>query len=257
MTQRSIIPNRMSARQYAFFDLDHTLLPFDTQALFCNFVLRRQPARVFLHLLFLPFALARACRLASTETAKRAFNAYLWRMPADELQALAREFAANSVDKWTYSDLRAEVLRHKHQNRILVLNTASPDFYAHEIARVLDFDYCLATRFEIGKQVPLMPKLPLGNNKREAKITAMCADVPGVADLTEADRARCWSYSDSHADLPLLEFTGNPMCIHPTAKLAPIARERGWPVLRPARPYTTRAGNIFRMVLQICGIHSE
>ena len=38
---------------------------------------------------------------------------------------------------------------------------------------------------------------------------------------------------------------------------APAAPERGWPVLRPASPYTTRAGNIFRMVLQICGIHSE
>jgi hypothetical protein len=57
------------SRSYAFFDLDHTLLPFDTQALFCNFVLHRRPWRVFLHLLFLPFALGRALRLVSTTTA--------------------------------------------------------------------------------------------------------------------------------------------------------------------------------------------
>lgn len=247
----------MPARQFAFFDLDHTLLPFDTQALFCNFVLRRQPWRVFLHALFLPFALARSCKLASTDTAKRAFNSYLWGMSVEELQKLAREFAATSVERWTYPDLRAEMLRHRHQGRVLVLNTASPDFYAHEIARELEFDHCIATKMVIGSKVPLLPKLPRGNNKRDAKITAMCADVPGVLELTDAERAKCWSYSDSHADLPLLEFTGNPVCIHPTLKLEPVAKERGWPILRPARPYRSRSGNIFRMVLQVCGIHSE
>lgn len=247
----------MAARQFAFFDLDHTLLPFDTQALFCNFVLRRHPWRVFLHLVFLPFALARICRLASTEMAKRAFNAYLCGMPAEQLQKLAREFAMTGVQRWIYPELRAEMLRHRHQGRILVLNTASPDFYAHEIARELEFDHCVATRMLIGGKVPLLPKLPRGNNKREAKITAMGADVPGVLALTEVERLKCWSYSDSHADLPLLEFTGHPVCIHPTLKLEPVARLRDWTILRPARPYRTRWGNLLRMVLQVCGIHPE
>ena len=52
--------------RYAFFDLDHTLLPFDTQALFCNFVLRRHPWRIVLHLWFIPFALGKAVGLVST-----------------------------------------------------------------------------------------------------------------------------------------------------------------------------------------------
>ena len=180
----------MAARLFAFFDLDHTLLPFDTQALFCNFVLHRQPWRVFLHFVFLPFALARACKLVSTDTAKRTFNAYLWGMSAEELQKLAHEFAATSVERWCYPELRAEMLRHRHQGRVLVLNTASPDFYAHEIARALEFDHCVATKMIIGKSVPLLPKLPRGNNKRDAKITAMCADVPGVLELSDADRAK-------------------------------------------------------------------
>jgi len=47
------------------------------------------------------------------------------------------------------------------------------------------------------------------------------------------------------------------VCVHPTLKLEPLAKQRGWPILRPARPYGSRFGNIFRMVLQICGIHSE
>ena len=246
-----------ASRSFAFFDLDHTLLPFDTQALFCNFVLHRRPWRLFLHLFFLPFALGRACRLVSTATAKRAFNAYLWRMPRAELLALARDFAHTGVEKWAYPELRAEILRHKHQGRVLVLNTASPGFYAHDIAEVLGFDHCVATHVELPERLPLLPRLPSGNNKREAKITAMCADVPGVLEMPDEVRARCWSYSDSHADLPLLEFAGQAIVVHPTTRLEPVARERGWTILRPARPYRTRAGNLLRMLLQVLGLHAE
>ncbi len=44
-------------RSYAFFDLDHTLLPFDTQALFCNFVLRRERWRTWRHVTFVPLCI--------------------------------------------------------------------------------------------------------------------------------------------------------------------------------------------------------
>jgi hypothetical protein len=52
--------------RYAFFDLDHTLLPFDTQTLFCNYVLHRHPGVSSSTLLFLPFAIGRALGLVST-----------------------------------------------------------------------------------------------------------------------------------------------------------------------------------------------
>ncbi len=247
----------MPVRSFAFFDLDHTLLPFDTQALFCNFVLKREPWRVFLHALFVPVAVARACGLTSTATTKRAFLSYLRGMPRERLARYAHEFAEVCVPKWCYPELRAEILRHKHQNRVLVLNTASPDFYAHEIAHALDFDYCVATQFEIGKTFPGMPQLVVGNNKHAAKIVAMEESVPGVAELTEKERAVCWSYSDSAADLPLLEYAGFAVLIHPSKSLAAIGQRRDWTILHPARPYRTKFGDMFRVVLQMFGLHPE
>lgn len=247
----------MPARSFAFFDLDHTLLPFDTQALFCNFVLHREPWRVLLHALFVPVALARACGLASTAAAKRAFLSYLRGMSRERLASYAHEFAEVCVPKWAYPDLRAEILRHKHQGRTLVLNTASPDFYAHEIAHALGFDYCIATQFEIGETFPGMPQLVTGNNKHEAKIVAMEEGVPGVAELTEKERSNCWSYSDSAADLPLLEYAGYAVLIHPSKSLAAIGKTRDWPILHPPRPYSTKAGDMFRVVLQMFGLHPE
>lgn len=247
-----------SARSFAFFDLDHTLLPFDTQALFCNYVLRREPWRVWRHALFVPVALLRAAGLVSTDIAKRAFLAYLRGMPMERLRRYARDFAEHSVTRWAYPELRAEMLRHRHQGRVLVLNTASPEFYARDIAHALGFDYCVATHMELeGDRFPGMPRLPFGNNKFEAKITAMQESVPGVAEMTEEERATCWSYTDSMADLPLLEFVGNGMLVHPSVLLAAMADTKGWTILHPARPYRTRVGDMWAVVRQMFGVYPE
>lgn len=246
-----------SARSFAFFDLDHTLLPFDTQALFCNYVLKREPWRVWLHALFIPVAIARGLGLVSTPTSKRAFLSYLRGMPRETLARYARDFAESSVLRWAYPELRAEILRHKHQGRVLVLNTASPDFYARSIAHALGFDYCVATQFELGEKIPGMPELPFGNNKFEAKIAAMQESVPGVAEITDQQRAASWSYSDSSADLPLLEFAGCGVLIHPSARLAAIGEARGWTILHPARPYGGKIGDMWAVVRQMFGVYPE
>lgn len=243
--------------RYAFFDLDHTLLPFDTQTLFCNYVLHRHPWRVVLHLWFLPYALGRALGLVSTATAKRAFLSYLWGMKRAHLRRLARDFASDCVDSWIYPELRAEILRHKHQGRKLVLNTASPDFYAHEIAEVLEFDHCVSTRFHIGNEVPLRPPLDGPNNKRGEKITAMRAALPGVAALTDEQRFHCWAYSDSPADIPLLEFAGNRVLVHPGGKLRGHFPEHDVTVLTPRRPYWGKLGGLLAALRQIAGLHGE
>ncbi len=242
--------------RFALFDLDHTLLPFDTQTLFCNFVLRRQPWRIVLHAAFLPFALGRAVGLCSTETAKRAFLSYLWGMKRSRLKALARDFAHDCVRTWSYPELRAEILRHHHQGRTLVLNTASPDFYAHAIAEVFHFDYCIATRFEQTETMPLRPKLVSGNNKREAKIAAMLERVPGMAELTEEQRFHGWAYSDSAADIPLLEFCGNRVLVHPSRKLQKHFPEHDVTIVHPERPYVAgKLGDMFCALLQVVGLH--
>jgi HAD superfamily hydrolase (TIGR01490 family) len=243
--------------RYAFFDLDHTLLPFDTQTLFCNYVLHRHPWRIVLHAWFLPYALGRAVGLVDTPLAKRAFLSYLWGMKRAHLRRLARDFAHDCVDTWIYPELRAEILRHKHQGRKLVLNTASPDFYAEEIAAVLDFDHCVATRFTLGNIVPLRPPLTSTNNKREVKIAAMKAAIPGVAALTDEQRFHCWAYSDSSADIPLLEFCGNRILVHPSSGLKKRFPEHDVTILTPRRPYWGKLGDMLASFRQILGLHGE
>lgn len=246
-----------SKRGYAFFDLDHTLLPHDTQALFCNYVLKRERWRTLLHVQFVPFALLKAVGLISTLKAKRAFMGYLWRMPLRTLQRYAADFARTSVLPWTYEEVMNEVERHRNEGRVLVLNTASPDFYARDIAEILGFDYCVATKARLTDPLSCHPVIPV-NNKNEEKIEAMRAEVPGVAGLTQDERNdHCYAYSDSAADLPLLEFGGNAVLIHPSPHLATLGIRREWSLMHPPRPYSTRVGDMLAVVRQMLGLYPE
>jgi HAD superfamily phosphoserine phosphatase-like hydrolase len=242
---------------FAFFDLDHTMLPHDTQALFCNYVLRRERWRTLLHTVFLPFAILRALRLISTLRAKRAFMSYLWGMPQDRLRNYARAFATESARAWCYPELLAEMERHRTAGRTLVLNTASPDFYAREVAYALGFDYCVATQTSLTEPLSLQPQIT-ENNKRTAKIPAMCKQVPGVNELTDEQRnAQCYAYTDSLADLPLLNFGRNGVVIHPNPQLVTLAINRDWTILHPRRPYHGWLGNLTSMLQQFLGFYPE
>ncbi|CAN5808149.1 HAD family hydrolase [soil metagenome] len=248
-------PEKNDDRSFAFFDLDHTLLPFDTQAMFCNYVLQQERSRSFFLLGFLPIAILRACKLVPTVTAKRAFMGYLTGMDRETLRSRARNFAEKVVKPQIYPELLAIIEAHRSAGRILVLNTASPDFYPHEIARILGFDHCIATKVEPHDPMPFMPVVIGSNNKREAKIAAMRRELPEVAAATEQQLRDSWSYSDSAADLPLLEFAGNAMLIHPNTALAAIGVDRGWKILKPERPYQTKLGDILCSLQQALGIY--
>ena len=246
-------PTRM---RIALFDLDHTLLPHDTQTLFCNYVLKRYRWRTLLHAFFLPFAIARGLKLIPTATAKRAFHSYLWGISRPRLDQLAREFAAESVDSWIYPDLRAELMRHRHQGRTLILNTASPSFYAQAIARELEFDHWMATEIVTGDSMPFLPPLDGENNKRTAKIAAMHRKLPDLEKQSAADKADSWGYSDSHADIPLLEYCGHRLLIHPTRKLsAHFALDPDAVTLTPPRPYGSKVGDMLAAISQMAGFY--
>lgn len=239
--------------RYAFFDLDHTLLPFDTQALFCNYVLKRERWRTLLHLVFLPVALLYALRLVHVETAKCAFLAYLWRMPKERLMRHARDFAETEMKRRCYPELIAEIGRHRREGRVLVLNTASPCIYPDDIARVLGMDHCIATPLVIEDPMPLIPRLSGPNNKRQQKIPNMERAVPALAALKPEERADCWSYSDSPADIPLLEYSGRQVLVHPGHSL--MSRFPSATVMRPQRPYPNKVADMLCVVRQVLGLY--
>lgn len=249
-------PAKAAPSGFALFDLDHTLLPFDTQALFCNFVIRREPWRIVYLLWFLPCVPLAAVRIVSLRWMKRLFCSYLWGMRQDRLRRYAREFADFVVPKVVYPEVLIELRRHQKAGRTTILNSASPGIYVAEIARVLEFDHWIATRLVWYEKMPFLPEIDGPNNKHEAKIDAMRHLLPAGFDPEVGDRLpNSWGYSDSSADVPLLSICRHAMMIHPGKRFAAIGAEYGWWTLLPPRPYRGKWGGRLASLLQAFGLY--
>jgi len=232
----------------ALFDLDGTLIAWDCQLLFRHFVLRREPWRgIFLpvFLAFLPLT-----RLLGAGGMKRVFLSYLWRMNPETLAEYSREFAG-SIMPAIYPELRLILERQRAEGHFLILASASPEFYVKEIGRNLGFDLTLGTPVEMG---PFFPDLE--NHKGSAKVDRLHEVLP--ASYFENSMLRHGhGYTDSTADLPMLELCESATVVNPSPRLTEIARKSGWEILRPARPWKSRLGFFARTLALLIGVGED
>ena len=51
-------------------------------------------------------------------------------------------------------------------------------------------------------------------------------------ELGPVELERAWAYADSASDLPVLRASRHPVAVNPDRRLAQVARDEGWPVVR-------------------------
>jgi len=220
---------------YALFDLDQTLIPWDTQLLFCNFVLKRMPLRRFYLLILIPFL--PLTKLLGAGGMKRVFLNYLWGLTREDLTKLAEELVELVFPDSFYEETLALLEQQKELGRVTVLSSASPEIWVSHIADKLGFDHCFATNLEINGRVRLFPDLPGGNNKGANKIRKMRSIFPANFDPSSGDvLPNSHAFSDSHADLPMLLLCEQATMVHPTDKLIREGKKHDWQLVTPDRP---------------------
>ncbi len=232
----------------ALFDLDGTLIAWDCQLLFRHFVLRRERWRgIFLpvFLVFLPLA-----GLLGAGGMKRIFLCYLWRMRPEVLAAYSREFAA-AIMPAIYADLRMKIERHRRHGHLMILSSASPEFYVAEIGRELGFDLTLGTPVEFVNFFP-----DLENHKGSAKVRRLHQVLP-ESYFEKGRLIRSHGYTDSRADLPMLALCDEITVVNPSLSLTEIAEESRWEILRPARPWKSKPGFALRTLALLFGIGKD
>jgi phosphatidylglycerophosphatase C len=229
----------------ALFDLDGTLLAWDCQLLFRHFVLRREPWRgIFLPVFLLCLPLA---DLLGAGRMKRVFLSFLWRMSPEKLAEYCREFA-KSLMPAIYPELREELERRRACGDFLILASASPEFYVSEIGRGLGFDLTLGTVVGTGG---FFPKLV--NHKGAAKVVRLKNELPEF--WFENGKLRsCHGFTDSRADLPMLELCGAATVVNPSPALTALAERSGWRIVRPSRPWKSRLDFAARVLALLAGL---
>ncbi|MCX6877545.1 MAG: HAD-IB family hydrolase [Verrucomicrobia bacterium] len=232
----------------ALFDLDGTLIAWDCQLLFRHHVIRREPWRaVFLPVFLgcLPFY-----KILKTAGLKRVFLSFLWRMKPATLAANSRSFA-EAIQSAIYPELRDLLAAHRRQGHLLVLTSASPEFYVTEIGRALGFHLALGTPVATTPVCPFVPALQ--NHRGPSKVERLRQTLPG-AYFEEGKLLRSHGYTDSCADLPMLSICQAATVVNPARTLAALATQSGWQIIRPARPWHSRTGFICRVLALLTGL---
>lgn len=237
---------------YALFDLDQTIVPWDTQLLFCNYVLKREPIRR-LHILglipFLPFT-----KVLGAGGMKRVFLNYLALMDIDTLDQYAREFVDEMFPEEMYSDVLDIVREQKEAGRLTILNSASPEVWVKYLGEKMGFDYCYGTQVEIEKRVRFFPDITGGNNKGAVKLGRMRPHFP--SDWKDGEvLENSYGYSDSHADIPMLDICEHNTMVHPTDKLLAYGEKIGWKRISPERPTKSKLSFAWACCKQAIGIY--
>ncbi|MBX7059656.1 MAG: HAD-IB family phosphatase [Leptospirales bacterium] len=245
-------------RPLALFDLDFTLLPHDTIFLFANYSLKKRGGRIVFLFLALLYSALHLLRLRSLLQLKSAFLSHLHGLHPTELQQLARDFVRDEVVMRLYPRAAQELQELKQSGYALVLNTASPDIYVESIAEALGFDYYYATAVELVDPLPRLPLVTGPNNKREQKLLAMAAQFPQIAQhaaRSPSTPLAARAYSDSSADLPMLQLASEATLVNPSPGFAELGAKSGWTIWRLPTPYSSTAGKLWMFLRQMCGIY--
>lgn len=207
----------------AIFDLDGTITRRDTYTAFLLDVLIRNRRRV-LNCIALPGVVLKfkLGRVTNDEIKCAFLSAVMGGFTRAEVEHFTAEFLTRRFAGMTKPKATARIDWHRQQGHQLMLATASLDFYALEIGRVLGFDHVIATQAAWHNQ-RIAGYLEGSNLRGEEKLAATSRALRTL-DVTPS---RVIAYSDDHSDLPLLRFADHGIAIDPTPKLAVAARHYG------------------------------
>ena len=224
-----MIERRRAPRSAAFFDLDRTLISGSSAFVLGIAAWRGKlvPTRQFARdaLSAITFALAGADDDTSIGVRDRILGA-VKDVRIDDLVALNADIVPRLIDRVRPESLRL-IEQHRQAGRATYIVSASPVELVEPLAQALGMTAGIGTRSRIvdGRYTG---ELEGPFCYAEGKVEAITA----IAQAEGFDLDRCWAYSDSASDLPMLRAAGHPVAVNPDARLAREAATEGWPVVR-------------------------
>ncbi|MGQ0598262.1 HAD family hydrolase [Aquabacterium sp.] len=214
------------------FDLDHTLLPLDSDHEFGEFLIRQGLADAVEYRQRNDGFYQQYCNGTLVLGEYIQFTTSIWRQldPAGQ-QALQQAFMDDVIFPAMHPQAIELVEQHRAQGDLMAIVTATNEFVTRPIADAFNVPDLLAVRLArdgLGRVTGDIDGVP---SFREGKITRV---EQWLADqgrqLSDFDRISF--YSDSPNDLPLLERANDPVATNPSPALEAVAQERGWRILR-------------------------
>ncbi len=216
----------------ALFDLDHTLLPIDSDHEWGEFLTR-----------------VGAVEPKAFNARNNAFYEQYKAGTLDSVEYLEfalgtlAQFSRQQIDDWHLAYMReviepvilpaARKLVKKHQDAgdLVAIVTATNRFVTAPIARALDVEHLIAAEPEFSEDGSVTGKLLGVPTSGAGKITHTKAWL-AARGLSLNDFTRSYFYSDSQNDIPLLSIVTDPIATNPNALLTAHAQAHGWPIIK-------------------------
>ncbi|MDP4590345.1 MAG: HAD-IB family hydrolase [Burkholderiaceae bacterium] len=221
----------MKPTRLALFDLDHTLLPLDSDYQWADFLARTGRA-----------GNPEVARARNDDLMKRYNEGQLTAQEAAEFMlGLLAAHPPHDLANWHESFMQevvrpalspqsiALVQKHLTAGDLCAIVTATNSFVTAPIARALGINHLIATTPEYvnGRYTGYIEGIP---SFREGKITRV-NDWLDTMGLSLADFESSHFYSDSMNDLPLLECVTHPVATNPSDELRAIATAQNWVII--------------------------
>lgn len=226
----ALTPTGQARTRIALFDLDHTLLPLDSDHEWGVFTTRigwTDPV-VFARRNDAFFADYQAGRLDVHAYVRFATEAARVRGPHAMAEAQAR-FMADVIEPAIRPAARALLAAHHERGDHVAIVTATNELVTRPIARALGIETLIAVELERGPDGWITGEIRGVPSFREGKVTRVAQWLAALG--LDWDSAHITFYSDSTNDLPLLERADVPVATNPGGALRQAARERGWRIL--------------------------
>jgi HAD superfamily hydrolase (TIGR01490 family) len=220
--------------EIALFDLDHTLIPFDSGSAFTRHLASRGALAPDFEAKYLEYCRGYAAGTVDMGEMHRFTVGALGVHEPDVLAAWLREFP-DVIAPRVLPAAQALVRGHRDAGQACALVTATSRLVAEACATLFGLAPAdvLATesaRDASGRYTGDIVGEPCFQQHKRTHVEAWLAR----RGRRWEDVTRSWFYSDSINDLPLLEAVSDPVVVDPDPRLLAIAIERGWPVRRLA-----------------------
>ncbi|MFF9002747.1 HAD family hydrolase [Streptomyces achromogenes] len=228
------VENHSLPRAAAFFDLDKTVIAKSSTLTFSKsfyqggLINRRAALRTaYAQFVFLAGGLDHD----QMERMREYLSALCRGWNVQQVREIVAETLHDLIDPIIYDEAASLIEEHHAAGRDVVIVSTSGAEVVEPIGELLGADRVVATRMVVGEDGCFTGEVEYyayGPTKAEA--------IRGLAASEGYDLDRCYAYSDSATDLPMLHTVGHPHAVNPDRALRREALARGWPVLEFRRP---------------------
>jgi len=208
------------------FDLDGTITCNDTYVSFLLTFLKNNPYRLF-HCWSLPFVFVyfKLGIRDNTWLKKKFLGAIAGGTTNIKIKVFVKQFIKMIVEQKLRKKALQEIESHKALGHLLILATASFDFYVEDIGNQLGFDAIICTHSVWDNNNQLQGDIS-GENcygiSKFHKVIQYCKKNRSIGYTI--------AYTDHHSDLPLMDWVDEAIAVNPTKKLREFAKQKGYEI---------------------------